>query len=265
MMTQTLISGQAGVAVLLQGERVSSFHLDGPAGLERRREDIPQLFGHCTDVTSVSGLAPEDVPVRLEQEWAKHRCLILTLLLLDFHSDPEARLLTVPDIENFLTAADIAAFVRARLFAAPLPDDADLIGSINRAADQKAERLVELLEEVGTHQPGIALCRSAWDAVPTDKFKDTRHKEGLAFELVNSGAFHRLATTPAEKRGAVLVHILTQRQYQVFSGWREALTLWVNSVASRNSSVNRTVDEDDEDTPRKNRSRSSTSSRSRNP
>jgi site-specific DNA recombinase len=45
MSGKALISGQAGVAVLLHGGRAQSFHLDGPAGLDRRWEEIPQIFG----------------------------------------------------------------------------------------------------------------------------------------------------------------------------------------------------------------------------
>jgi hypothetical protein len=86
MSGKALISAQAGVAVLLHGGRVQSFHLDGPVGLDRSREEIPQIFGDCSDVVVVEGIGPESVSARLELEWAKQRCLSLCLLLLDIES-----------------------------------------------------------------------------------------------------------------------------------------------------------------------------------
>src|SRR5258705_8558525 len=62
------------------------------------------------------------IPARLELEWAKQRCLSLCLLLLNIDSHPDARLLAIPDIEEFLAVLEIANFLRARLFVAEVGD-----------------------------------------------------------------------------------------------------------------------------------------------
>ena len=250
MSSKALISGQAGVAVLLHGGRVQSFHLDGPEGLDRRREEISQIFGDCTDVVVVDDIELEAVPTRLELEWAKQRCLALCLLLLDVESHVEARQLAVADIEEFLKVPEIASFLHARLFVAPMPDNADLIGAINRAHSQNATSLVGILEEVGVNQEEIDRCRSSWDALPAQTFRDESIKEGVAFALVQAGAFHRIVTTAAEKRGALLLKILVQPQFQQ---WRVGLTTWINSLSSRNRATNRAVDEEEQKGSRRRR------------
>src|ERR1039457_4567192 len=133
MSSKALISGQAGVAVLLDGGRARAFHLDGPAGIDRRLEGNRQILGACTDVVVVEGIEHEAVSTRLELEWAKQRCLSLCLLLLDIESHSESRLLAIADLEEFLAVPEIGNFLRARLFVAPMPDNADLIGAIDRA------------------------------------------------------------------------------------------------------------------------------------
>jgi tetratricopeptide (TPR) repeat protein len=229
--------------VFLHGERVESFHLDGPAGLERRWEEIPQIFGDCTDVIVVEDIRKESVSARLELEWAKQRCLSLCLLLLDAESHPESRLLAVPEIEEFLTTPEVASFIRARLFVAPMPENTDLIGAINRAHGHGAARLVAILEEAGAHQDEIARCRASWDAVPAQTFRDEPSKEAVAFALVQAGAFHQLVTTPAERRGTFLVKLLSQPQFQQ---WRVGLTSWINPISAKNRATNRAVEEEEE-------------------
>ena len=245
MTSRTLISGQAGVAVLFDGQCVHSFHLDGPANVERSRQEVDRLFGDCTDIVVFRNLAASAVPGQLDLEWSKQRCLTLCLLLLDVHADAEARRLTILDLEDFLTVPAIADFVRHRLFAVPLPDHADLIGSINRAFDQGAQRLVKLLEDAGTYQVEIARCRTAWDILPVAPFRDESQKQALAFALVNSGAFHMIATTDAAKRGGVLMQLLTKQDLHSFRGWREGLMAWVNSITERNKAVNRGAEEEE--------------------
>ncbi len=243
MNNKALISGQAGVAVLVHDGRAQSFHLDGPTGVERRREEIRLIFGGCTDVIVVDNIPPESVSARLELEWAKQRCLALCLLLLDVESHPESRLLAVPDIEEFLRDPEIGSFLRGRLFAAPMPDNADLIGAINRAHSQNAASVVSILEEVGVHQGEIARCRSSWDALPEQTFGDESSKEGAAFALVQAGAFHQIVTTAAEKRGALLLDLLARPELRQ---WRVGLTTWINSLSARNRDTNRAVEEERE-------------------
>lgn len=244
MTSRTLISGRAGVAVHFHAGRVHSFHLDGPQGLERRPEEVRRLFGDSPDVITVPGLYPKDIPARLEFEWRKQQALILCLLLLDRESNPEARLLAIPDLEESLVDPEILTFLRSRLFVAPLPGNADLIGSINRAHDHKASKLVALLEDVGQHQIEIARCRAAWDAVA---FQDESQKEGLAFELVNAGAFHALSTAKPEQRGAVLIRFLTRPEIRPFNGWQSGLTAWANALSDRKRQFNRRVEEEEDE------------------
>lgn len=116
---KTLISGHAGVAVLVDGQHALSFHLGEPQAVERRLDEVAQLLSNAPDIIAVDGLSAKAIPKRLEFEWAKNRCLLLCLLLLNNDGDPEARVLAVPGIEEFLADSAIFDFIAGRFCVAP--------------------------------------------------------------------------------------------------------------------------------------------------
>ncbi|MBM3724882.1 MAG: tetratricopeptide repeat protein [Acidobacteria bacterium] len=77
-------------------------------------------------------------------------------------------------------------------------------------------------------------------------FPDERQKEGLAFELVNAGAFHAMATATPEQCGAVISRFLPRPEMGKFNGWRLGLTGWANALSQRKHQVNRSADEEAE-------------------
>ena len=228
---KTLISGHAGLAVLVDGQRAMSFHVDGPQVAEREPQEIARLFDDAPDVIAVEGLTKEAIPKRLELEWSKNRCLLLCLLLLDADSDPEARVMAVPDIEEFLTDSAVFDFIAGRFYVAPLPDSADLLGSIVRASDGGAGRLRSLLEEIAAAQEEIARCREAWDVLPVELFGDPPSKEAMAFELVQTGVFRKVAAADADQRNGLLIGLLHQPSSRQFKGWCDALLAWIQTLA----------------------------------
>jgi hypothetical protein len=190
----------------------------------------------------VEGIEQKEVAARLELEWVKQRCLSLCLLLLDSKSQAESQLLAIPHIEEFLAGPEIADYLRARLFVAPMPDNADLTGAIHRARSHRADRLAEILREVSVCQEEINHCRSAWDALPAQIFGDESAKEGVAFALVQAGGFYQVATMAARKRGAWLAKLLERPEFQ---RWRAGLTAWINSISRKNGAANRAVSVDE--------------------
>ena len=239
-MSRALISGQAGVAAWIDGDMVRSYHLDGPSNVDRTRGEIPRLFGDCTDVIAVEGIAIEGVPARLELQWKKHRCLTLCLLFLDIETRHESRKLAMRGTEQLIAEREVDMFLRHRLFVAPMPGDVDIESMIDLANDGRATRVAIMLEEVFLQQKEIWQCRTAWDSVPIKLFGDEARKEQAAFELVEAGAFHMAAmassaernrTFPmqvSETRNSVLVDVVVRPQ---FNGCREGLFAWLELMA----------------------------------
>lgn len=232
MPSKTLISGEAGVAVLLDGERVRSFHVDDSYWAERQLSDIARLFEGCADVITVEGLKEQEVPERLKLEWRRNHCLLLCLLLLKAKSDPEARRLAVKDTEHFLGDDAVYSFIEARLFAAAMPSSADLPGAVMLAHKAGTIRLLALLQEVQAMQGEIAQCRASWDAVPAEFLGGALQKEMLAFALVHGGAFKKVVSTPADQRINMLPDLHGEACLQQLSGSARALQSWLRPLST---------------------------------
>ncbi|MFN7924063.1 MAG: hypothetical protein U0Q16_28430 [Bryobacteraceae bacterium] len=226
MMSRTLVSGQAGVAILFDECGIRSFHRHGPAGVLRSQAEVPGLVGGCKDVVVVEGLDAEGVPALLEHEWMKQRALLLFLLLIDSESRTETRLVAIPDLELFLAEPRVTVSVLHRMFAAPIPAEADLPGAIDLASGRNALQVMRLLVEIQSHQAEIAVVRSLWDAVPAGLFGSIEEKERVAFQLVTDGVLYQLAIRDANVKDTVFADLLENPRWAAaqagIEAWRSA-------------------------------------------
>ena len=137
------------------------------------------------------------------------------------------------DIEEFLADPAVFNFIADRFYVAPLPDSADLPGSIVRARDGDAWRLASVLEEIGAAQEEIARCRRSWDELPLELFGGQPDKEAMAFELVQAGAFRAVVAASASERLDVLTHLLNQSSLRHLKGSDKVLPEWILQFAQQ--------------------------------
>lgn len=188
------VSGQAAVAVLVEGETISSFELDSPNLLvPRQAGDLSHLFADATDVVELAETTREQVVAELELSWRKDRALHLLLLLLDGTAEAPTRRLAAECLEGFLAEPGVADFVSNPLYAAPLPPTADLPGARVQAEAVSGERVRAFLDELEKHQAAIRRCREAWDSFPPELVEGGDTKRAFELLAVSTGAFRRSA------------------------------------------------------------------------
>jgi hypothetical protein len=136
-----VISGRAGVALLLQGDQLYSMHLDTrDKVIPRRSGEYHLLMGEGTDLEFLEEANPAAVRQRLEHAVTREEALDVSLLLLD-GSLPEAiRIQAAADLEECLAAPGALDSLEAVFYAAPLPETADLPGALHcaRSYEQSA-------------------------------------------------------------------------------------------------------------------------------
>ncbi|HEX7766330.1 MAG TPA: hypothetical protein VF443_06415, partial [Nitrospira sp.] len=131
-----LISGQAGIAVLIQGDTVTSYSLDEPElSVPQSSSALPYLLADATDVLEFKELSPSEIHSQLDTAWRKDRILQLTLILLDAGDEPETRIAAAECLEELLNLKDLEEFLFNRMCMAPLPDIADIAGAKRYAID----------------------------------------------------------------------------------------------------------------------------------
>lgn len=196
-----LISGQAGVAVLLDVGPTGSIGETAPTEQEtlfsgpkplyalalnppgarlpcKSWADVQNLFAGADDVTEYHDITHEKVVDLLGTAWARDRALQLVLALLDAKLKTETRVSAAKSIVKLFShvgegeTGDVKAFVANRLHSVPLPNEGvDLSGAIRVAEEcEKTSDLITFLLQLDEAQQGIMNARRVWDKLPLDLF-----------------------------------------------------------------------------------------------
>jgi tetratricopeptide (TPR) repeat protein len=195
-----VISGHAGVALLLDGKKLSSIHFGGDGeALPRRPSEISLLFAGAGDLRLLKNVKPAQVREQLDLESARIDALHLALILLDADLSDETRRTAAEELEEELADQGIASWLEGVLYAHPLPASADLLGAYS-ACIGSTERTRALLFRLESLQAVIKEVHNAWQAVPLDRFgteKDRQHARSVA---VQAGLFRHMVADRAAGR-----------------------------------------------------------------
>ncbi|MGA2325314.1 MAG: tetratricopeptide repeat protein [Bryobacteraceae bacterium] len=226
---------------------MSSLHLDSPQPIPTSKADIPYLFADATDVVELPETTVEKAGAALDLSWRQDRALHLILILLDREADDEARRIAVECLEEFLADSEVSAFVCNRLYSAPLPDSADMVGALLLAESASASRLDALLEDLGESQAEICRRRREWDALAADLFDGPQAKLGFGYVAVTSGTFRRVVQSEPGQINSVLVEGLADRRFQRLANFRNVLTSWIPPVRADRKLAQRSEEEEEDD------------------
>ncbi len=225
---EALISGQAGVAVLIEGNTATSFSIDEPnVHIPLSTSSVSYIFSHVTDLLKFKGISKDKALSELEVAWGKDRIMQLSLLLLNTEESRDIRISAAESIEEFLADRHLEDYLLNRFFMAPLPLP------VNEALDlvrkSAFSRVFHVLEHVEKHQAQIRRCRSAWNSLPVETFKNPEAKRQFESILVATGAFRHFseALNKPENFGSVLLQIL--KQVGELPNSRNVILMWTKS------------------------------------
>lgn len=187
-----VISGQAGVALLVDGERMSSLRASRPGEVIRRSPgEVPLLFGDAKDLQFLEETDIEEVSRRLEEARYEVDALHLALILLDESLSPEARTSAAEELEEMLEKETTHRFVEKILHAQPLPRGVDL-GGVLAVCPGSANLTRNLLEKLRSLQGVIAEVDFAWKQISEGLFANKGDKAYAQSIAVREGFFRDL-------------------------------------------------------------------------
>ena len=232
-----LISGQAGVAMLCDGQSAWSVTVDSPEVLTPCAEsEVLHLFAGAKDVVSCTGVSREEAVGRMREAWRRDRALRMTLILLDSEEDEETRVMAAECAERHFADGPIEEFVADRLYAAPLPIVADLPGAKLFAGRAKAQAVGRFLEQLDADQPQIAAVRRSWDGLGAELFVAPADKRAFEQAAIAAGAFRRLAQAAREGNiGAAHLACLQDARLTALAQHRMVLGRWVEPLKPRHA------------------------------
>ena len=257
-MTGALVSGQARVAVFLEGSQAWCIQPQSPSPQPVSPGLMPYLFG---DIACASHHPEATLALTgelLERACREERGRHLALISMDPASSETTRELADDALEELLEHPHVSEFIENRLFSKCLPEDALWRGEGTFGGSQSNVKLEFLKRSVVGAQEAIGRVRSAWDALPADLFAEADDRVALESVLEETGAFRDLAMAVAEAtnrhgKGEAQLRLLSDRRYQEFANSRKILVEWTRAIPSALRVSGQLVREEPDDDKRERR------------
>lgn len=228
-----VVSGHAGVALLLDGEKLASIHFGEDGVVPRSPSEVSLLFSGAGDLRLFRNVEPEEVREQLDLESKRIDALHLALILLDSELSEETRQTAAEELEEELADQNMMNWLEGVLFAHPLPPSADLVGA-NAACSDSFERTRTLLLRLESHQPVVKEVCQAWEAIPLERFGTEKDRQYALSVLVREGVFRSLAAKKkaGEAIDGLLWEVLWNSAVREIQNSRHVLLDWVSSFLS---------------------------------
>jgi calcineurin-like phosphoesterase family protein len=161
----------------------------------------------------------------LEHAVCREEALDVSLLLLDGELPDEIRTQAAEDLDECLAVPRALDSLEAVLYAAPLPEMADLPGAL-RCAQNHEQSVLPFLLCLKAQQPAIRAVRQAWEALPEQFFGDADERRDAMTMCLRAGLFRDAARALAEggSLGSLVMQVLNTRPE--LDRFRKALAHW---------------------------------------
>ena len=238
---EAVISGQVGVALLVDGQRLSSIHVSAPGvAVPRRASEFHYLFGTADDLIFLEDVGLEDAARRqLTAASDGQDILQLVLMLLDPERPRDIRQAAAAELAEVLASNPSAAeYAERLLLAEPFPPTADVEGAKNLCSQGPARQWVERLWRL---QPAVGKAVKAWRSIPEMAFsaEGDGSRNVADAVLVREGVCGMLALAAAGQMGvgAVSFHALRIAAVKSLPNHRQILQFWTRELDANSKTV----------------------------
>lgn len=224
-----VISGQSGVAVLVDGLRLASIHAGSDAVVvDRSPGEVRFLLGEARDLEFLEDVAPEEVRELLGLATTKYDALHLALILLDPELAHDTRRTAAEELEELLADEAVLHWVESVLYARPLPKSGDPVGA-RSACTSRTRRTRAFLGKLQLLQAVISEVHGVWEGIPTHLFGTDDDRQRFLSMAVREGLFRDLVTLLADERPMddFVERCLGKPGFGELPNARQALEEWV--------------------------------------
>ena len=260
-----VISGRAGLALLIEGESLMSLDVDDLETLvPRSHYDLRFLLADATDLVTLENTDRDQTAERLDLEHDIACALDMTLIALDSDSSMELRAEAVEALDELLANARVVERLEFTMYAKPLPEAADLMGALFcTEVTMAASR--SFFERLDRCQTAIATVREAWDALPDNLFGDEQSAKAVFHDAVSREGLFRVLTLSygdQAKVSAFLLEALKNGSIRSLRNYRDVVQKWsapIRAAAGKDAPVIESQYDDDyegaAETPRRSQGR----------
>jgi tetratricopeptide (TPR) repeat protein len=224
-----VISGQAGRALLVDGDSLQSFDVDDPSSLVPRvPADFVYIFGEMQDLRVIENTDIESVQRELKDDSDCALALELALISLDSELPDDIRQEAIAGLDELLANDRVPDRLENVLYARPIPEDADLTAALQLSDDASLSCVSSLLRRLEQREPFISEVSEAWDSIPTKVFGDYDQQAEFMRIAVREGLFRTLVIA-RESQGTTAAFLLSaglNSSIKQLKNHREVLKQW---------------------------------------
>jgi tetratricopeptide (TPR) repeat protein len=244
-----IISGRAGVALLLDGDSLVSFDVDDlDTLLPRRHSDVRLLFGEAPDLQFIEDIDHGQAASELKRAFDRSSALDLALIILDSELSDEVREEAAEELEQLVSDPQIIESLENVLYGRPLPEAADIAGALKRCDSERTPNLSAALQILEGFQPTIRDVCGAWDELPPQLFGGNEEKNEFQLVAIREGLFRELALKGVGRMGIGQIQMRAGLNPAVtaLKNYREVLQQWTKPFRPRevNPDLRHEADED---------------------
>ena len=188
-----IVSGSAGIAVLMENGRLALIHEEDPGKVVRGSvADVHLVLGEGNSAEVMEDVCKDDVIEHLKLARVKELALHLVLILLDRELSGNVREEAAEALEEIIGNRYVREQVECVLFAHELPNCIDVGVAFNCCKSAKAKLTESFLRRLIELQPYIVATRRQWDAIPEACFGVGVERNYIHEIMVREGCFRGL-------------------------------------------------------------------------
>jgi len=166
-----LLSGLSGKGLLLDDDKRYIISLDTPGEMILVSEtSFLPFFDDRDNLSFLENVTPEEAMQELQVLYRQQEALDLALMLFDDDLSVELRQEAATELDELLNNEAVQAYLKAILYAKPLPPSADKTGALKTAEEAKTVLVLPFLKMLIERQKQITLARRSWDTLPINLF-----------------------------------------------------------------------------------------------
>lgn len=225
---KTLISGQSGLAIFVQGNEAVVTSIGDKEEKKVSLNALNGLLADATDVITRESISKSNAIKLLEYCWRCDRSLHLIIILLDSDELDDLSLSAAECLEELFQDKEILTYVSRILYSAPLPLSANIEKALRLS--QNNPKLKTLLEELKTDQVTIKKYAAAWNALPIDYFGSIDSKNEFRQELIKKGAFASFVKAHNDYSKFTTEQINYLMALKDLKNFRQILAIWLRDL-----------------------------------
>ncbi len=224
-----VISGQLGIAFLLNGNDVRSVSIDDVSNIQESSwADFAWVINDAPDKRRLSNVNDNVVIQQLTEAWGFDRCLQLVFVLLDQDEKRSIKEAAAELADKFLDQPHIYERVLSRFFSSQMPEPEFFAPGWLYAEEHP--NIGELLRQIEMSGRAIQELTNGWDEIPVSLFGSSHDKLQRKELLIEHDGFLLLANALDDRKAFDRERLKCEFLLTDFSNSREVLKVWLNDL-----------------------------------